>query len=209
MSRARGAALLVLALLALGWAWARARPPTAASARPVWAGEEAFRVQPREAAPAAAAAALADLNALALGLLRHLRRRAGALSPAEAAAAGSLRRRYDPAGLAENSPRGPAGETAYAQGARVALCLRDRRSRALHPAPLLRFVFLHELAHLASEAPDHGPRFWEAFRWLLEEAERAGLYRSPDWARVPGVVYCGVPVAYNPRFDAEVGPLGP
>lgn len=204
------AALLVLLVLAAAAALA-ARRPRVGDAAPLRAGfdGEAYRVQPGLRGAPEAADRLAELNDLALGLLAALRRRYSGLGGERAAAAAALRRRYNPDNLAENPPTGPRGDTAYSlnKGALLAVCLRAKPSGELHPFPLLAFVYLHELAHLALEEYDHPPRFWAAFRWLLEEAEAAGLYASPDFARAPAV-YCGVRVDYNPRYDPGVAPLG-
>jgi hypothetical protein len=43
---------------------------------------------------------------------------------------------------------------------------------------LLKFVALHELAHIANSIPgteNHGPEFWRTFKMLLLEAKDNGL----------------------------------
>lgn len=203
--------LALLAVVALGYALLAPTAPSAAAARPRLSAVdgEAYRVQPAQAGPGAAADLLARLNARALALLAHLRRRHGGGRGPRAEAAARLRRRYDPDRLAENAPGARNGETAYAlnKGELLALCLRDARTGALHPEGLLFFVYLHELAHLAAEVEGHPPEFWATFRWLLEEAEAAGVYESPDFAAAPSR-YCGVEVDYNPRWDPAQPPLG-
>ena len=62
------------------------------------------------------------------------------------------------------------------------------------------------MSHIAIDAVDHPPEFWATFRFLLEEAEAAGLYWSPDFARAPQR-YCGVDVDYNPRWDATLAAI--
>jgi hypothetical protein len=170
---------------------------------------ESYRVQPGAAEPGAAADLLARLNGRALELLRALRRSYAGRGGARAAAAERLRRRYDPDHLAENAPGAKDGETAYAlnKGELVALCLRDPLTGELQGEELLFFVHLHELAHLAVEAEGHPPEFWQTFRWLLEEAEASGVYKSPDFEAAPAR-YCGVAVDYNPRWDPRQASLG-
>jgi hypothetical protein len=170
-----------------------------------------YRVHAGHAEPARAADTLAALNDRTIRLLRHLRRayvRGGGRGVRTQAAA-ALLARYNPDNLAENSPQDPSGDTSYTigKGAIVALCLRTRGAGgALHDLDTLTFVTLHEMAHIAIEDIDHPPRFWSAFRFLLEEAERAGIYTSARFAQRPQL-YCGVLIDYNPRHDPKVASL--
>jgi hypothetical protein len=173
-----------------------------------------YRVHTDHAGSQRAADLLAALNARITELLRSLRARyvrgaAGALHPARRAAVVRLLARYNPDNLAENSPEDPTGDSSYSldKGAVVAMCLRERGAGGgLHDLDTLTFVALHEMAHLAVDAVDHPGEFWSAFRFLLLEAEGAGIYRSPDYARAP-IRYCGVPVDYNPRYDGTASSL--
>jgi hypothetical protein len=206
------AALAVLVLAAL--AARRADRFTLERTRPVLSTLDAaaYRVHPSPERGDAQAAAdlLAAANARAIALLRRLRGLyargpAGAAAPARRAATLRLLARYNPDNLAENSPRDPSGDTSYSldKGAVIALCLRDRASFGLHDLETLTFVALHEMAHVALEELDHPPRFWATFRFLLEEAEAGGIYRSPDYARAP-VTYCGVRIDHSPRWDPQI-----
>ena len=213
---------LLLVLVYLGGRKAQRERFTLARTRPVVARADGapYRVHLAHAGPEAAADALAGLNAQAIALLRHLRRRygrrgaeggdAGGDAGARGEATRNLLARYNPDNLAENSPRDPTGDTAYSldKGAVLAICLRSRTDPAagLHAAELLSFVMLHEMAHVAVDVLDHPPEFWRTFRWLLEEAEEAGLYRSPRFAEAPQN-YCGIHVDYNPRHDPAVAPI--
>jgi hypothetical protein len=188
----------------------------------VRAGDGArYRVHTSHANYVGAAEAMAELNRRATELMRRLRARylrggAARPSPARALATRRLLALYNPDNLAENSPRDPEGDTSYTidKGAVLALCLRERDPAAsgdpaahdLHDLEMLTFVLVHELAHVAIEDPDHPPRFWRAFRFLLEEAVAAGLLRGVDYARAP-ITYCGLPVAYNPLYDPLLRPL--
>ena len=144
------------------------------------------------------------------------RRRCGAARPERRDAVARLLARYNPDNLAENSPKDPSGDTSYTidKGAIVAICLRERDPAAsgdpaaydIHDLDTLTFVTLHEMAHIAIEDVDHPKRFWSAFRFLLEEAEEGGVYRSPDFAAAPRY-YCGVTIDYNPRYDSGTAPL--
>lgn len=114
--------------------------------------------------------------------------------------------RYNPDNLIENSPLDTKGDTSYTmdKGSIIAFCLRDKNeTHSLHNLPMLLFVAIHELAHVAIDDNDHPPVFWETFKWLLLEAEEAGIYQSPNFANTP-YDYCGMNVDYNPRFDNSV-----
>jgi hypothetical protein len=173
-----------------------------------------YRVHENHTSPQRAADMLAKLNARVIALMRALREKymrgpAGELQPDRQNAVKNLLARYNPDNLAENSPKDPSGDTAYSldKGALVAVCLRERHNRTgvphvddLHDLNTLTFVTFHEMAHIAIDEIDHPKKFWMTFRFLLEEAESAGIYRSPDFSRSP-VEYCGVKVDYNPRWD--------
>jgi hypothetical protein len=175
-----------------------------------------YRVHEGHAGPQRAADTLATLNGRVVDLMRHLRARYvrgpdGDRHPARREAVARLLARYNPDNLAENSPKDPSGDTSYTldKGAVVALCLRERDPAAagnIHDLDTLLFVTLHELGHVAIDDVDHPPRFWSAFRFLLEEAEEAGIYTSPDFAAQPRY-YCGIKIDYNPRWSADTHPI--
>ena len=180
-----------------------------------------YRVHENHTSPQQAADTLAVLNGRVVDLMRHLRARylrdpAGAEHPARREAVVRLLDRYNPDNLAENSPKDPSGDTSYTldKGAVVAICLRERdptmagdpNIHDIHDLDTLMFVALHEMGHIAIEDVDHPPRFWSAFRFLLEEAEDAGIYRSPNYAVTPRY-YCGVKIDYNPVYDQNTQPI--
>ena len=172
-----------------------------------------YRVHESHIGAQQAADTLAALNGRVLALLRYLRREyvrsggAGA-SPARRDVAARLLARYNPDSLAENSPNDPSGDTSYTidKGAVIALCLRDREAHEIHDLDTLTFVALHELTHVAIKDTDHPPRFWEAFRFILEAAEAAGVFVSADYAAAPRT-YCGIKIDFNPRYDSATASL--
>jgi len=170
-----------------------------------------YRVHEGHPGPGRAADALATINQNSIGVMRYLRDRYvrgadGEAFPARRQATERLLARYNPDNLAENSPRDPSGDTSYVmdKGAIIALCLRPRGPGApIHDMSMLMFVALHEMAHVAIDQVEHPEVFWRTFRFLLESAEEAGVYASPDFTAHPRS-YCGIPVDYNPRFDPGV-----
>lgn len=176
-----------------------------------------YRVHGAYADAQAAADTLATINRRVIDLMRWLRARYvrgpdGDRYPARRQATLRLLARYNPDNLAENSPKDPTGDTSYVleKGAVVAICLRSRDSSGAGPEPIhdletLTFVTLHEMSHIAVDTLQHERPFWEAFKFILLEAEAAGLYTSPDYAASPRY-YCGIKVDYNPRLDPATDP---
>jgi len=67
------------------------------------------------------------------------------------------------------------------------------------PLDALVFVALHELAHVACDEIGHTPRFWDEFRYILDEATRIGAYSGHD----PHAVICGRTVGRVPPRNAR------
>lgn len=225
LAAAAGLAVLVIALYYLARRLLGADHFTIEQTRPRLSRVDGtqYRVHEGHAAPQAAADTLARLNERVLTLMRWLRRRyvrgaaeggepgrgaEGARHPARRAAVERLLARYNPDNLAENSPKDPTGDTAYStnKGAIVAICLRQRGSEQLHDLGVLTFVTLHEMTHIAIDAVDHPKEFWRTFRFILDEAEEAGVFTSPRYADRP-VPYCGITVNYSPRHDPTLVPI--
>lgn len=153
-----------------------------------------------------AAELLAEINARVLRTIAHLRKH----HPRHPVTR-LVRRRYFSENLQENSPKDPSGDTAYSlgKGQTVAICIREKDPGASGDPQrhdfhddlnTLVFVALHELTHVGVEVRQHPPEFWEAFKFVLEEAVDAGVYRPVNYERRP-VMYCGMKVDYNPLFD--------
>lgn len=171
-----------------------------------------YHVHEGHAAAAVAADRLALLNSRVVALLRHLRTkyvRSGAPESARSRATEKLLTRYNQDNLAENSPKDPSGGTAYTtnKGAVLAICLRSKTgSNEIQDPSILTFATIHEMAHIAIDDTEHPLEFWRTFRFLLEEAENAGIFTSPDYKKYP-VDYCGLPVDYSPRWDTRLIPI--
>jgi hypothetical protein len=174
-----------------------------------------YKVQANHRDPQAAADQLAVANRTITRVLAHLKRRYGpradpatrAAHPERVAAVKALMARYSPDNFVENSPSDPGGDTSYTidKGALVALCLRERSAGApLHDQGTISFVAIHELAHIAIDDIDHPPRFWEAFRFLLQEAHEAGVPGVTRNYSLAPLQYCGMNVNYSPLYDTGV-----
>lgn len=71
----------------------------------------------------------------------------------------------------------------------VHVCVRSPGG-GLEPMNTTVYILLHELAHVATDAYGHPPVFWTNFRWVLEAAERLGVYAYEDFDAVEKT-YCG------------------
>lgn len=117
----------------------------------------------------------------------------------------TLAENYDPNTLKENFPT-DLKYTSYVmdKGSEVAFCLHPQgQPRVLHDFDLLKFVILHELAHIASPHVGHPVEFWRVFKLLMEEAVEAGLYVPIDYKNNP-VKYCGIQITYSPYYDQSL-----
>ncbi len=120
----------------------------------------------------------------------------------------ALLKRYNPNVIVEHSPKS-AKNTSYvwAKGGEIGYCLRERETgeNKIHAIPSVYFVNLHEISHLASIEynPKHTKSFWRNFKFILEEAVEAGVYKPVDYSISP-MNYCGVSVYYNPLYDRSL-----
>ena len=93
--------------------------------------------------------------------------------------------------------------TAYSEnkGEKLAFCLEtEKNSDNLIDINTLTFVALHELAHIASSSVGHNDEFWNNFKFLLERAEKIGVYQPVDYKKKPKK-YCGITIHDNPLYD--------
>lgn len=114
--------------------------------------------------------------------------------------------RYDPRNMTENSPLNAQNYTAYTEnkGEVIAICLRAKdATHTIHDPNLIMFVVLHELAHVSNQTIGHDDSFWRAFKWLLQEAVEAGIYKPDNYDKTPQR-YCGLLIDYNPLWDRKL-----
>jgi hypothetical protein len=149
---------------------------------------------------------LGELNLFAIKLMRHLRNKyiwnySNNIRARDITI--FLLSNYNPNGIIENDPSSDVN-TSYVddKGRVLAMCLREKVSgkNYFHSMHLLQFVIMHEMAHMATISIGHESDFWSNFRFLLKEAQEAGLYTSIDYNKNP-VNYCSLKVTYNPYFD--------
>jgi hypothetical protein len=93
--------------------------------------------------------------------------------------------------------------TAYSEnkGEKIAFCLNTTKTgNKLIDINTLTFVALHELSHIMTESIGHKQDYWENFKYLLENAKKAGIYDPVDYKKNPQS-YCGMNINDNPYYD--------
>ena len=97
-----------------------------------------------------------------------------------------------------------AEHTSYSvnKGEEVHFCLRQREGgdESLVQEDIVTFVAIHEMGHMITKTIGHGPDFWNNFAWLLQEAEKTGIYSHRDFRAHP-VSYCGMKITDQPTYD--------
>lgn len=105
------------------------------------------------------------------------------------------RARYDRSALSEGGHN--SGYTSFSvnKGEKIVMCIRSRDGSTdngeIESFNTLMYVVLHEVAHLVTEDIGHTPAFWANFKWILDEAEKAGVYAKVDYSKEPEE-YCGI-----------------
>lgn len=113
-----------------------------------------------------------------------------------------LVRNYDMDNVVENSPNNREGTTSFTRnkGELMALCLRNSKTGKLHDINTLMFVKIHELAHIACDEYGHPEKYWDIFRFMLQNAQNAGVIENIDYSKNP-IYYCRMQIKHNPYFD--------
>lgn len=95
----------------------------------------------------------------------------------------------------ENLSEGTAehGYTSYSvnKGERIVICIRQKDTNELIDENIVMYPTIHELAHVAITEIGHTEKFWNTFKWFLEEAISIGVYEKIDFAASPKP-YCGI-----------------
>jgi len=145
---------------------------------------------------------LSKVNDFCIELLRHLKNKYTESNTKAGDSVRFLLNNYNQDNIVENTPYNDIN-TSFVEnkGSKIAICLREKKTgkNLLHDIEDLKFVVIHELAHLMIKPYDHGNEFWEHFKFLLEESLFID-YNPKDYSK--GTInYCGVHVDYNPYYD--------
>ena len=95
--------------------------------------------------------------------------------------------------------------TAYSEnkGEKLAFCIETEKENGkgeLIDLNTLTYVAIHELSHIATASVGHNDEFWANFKFLLQEAEKIGIYNPVDYKKTPSR-YCGMDIIDNPYYD--------
>lgn len=85
----------------------------------------------------------------------------------------------------------------------IHVCLRNSRG-GIEDFNTSMFVLIHELAHVATEDYGHSPQFWANMRFLLELAERLGIYKYENYDST-STTFCGHPLGSSPLTCVKRG----
>jgi len=108
---------------------------------------------------------------------------------------------FNPSKISETLPTSELTAFSENKGEKIAFCLnRTKNSATLIDINTLTFVAIHEMAHIMTESIGHKQEFWGHFKFLLENASAAKLYRPEDYKKKPES-YCGITITDNPYFD--------
>ena len=108
---------------------------------------------------------------------------------------------FNPKKISETLPTSEL--TAYSEnkGEKIAFCLnKTKEGNRLIDLNTLTFVALHELSHIMTVSIGHKQEFWKNFKFLLENAKEAHLYKPEDYKEHPKE-YCGMKITDNPYYD--------
>lgn len=108
---------------------------------------------------------------------------------------------FDPKRIQETLPTSELTAFSQNKGEKVAFCLnREKLGRRFIDVNTLTFVALHEMSHLMTVPTQHPREFWVNFKFLLENAVEAKLWRAVDYKKNPHT-YCSTRIDDNPLYD--------
>ena len=88
------------------------------------------------------------------------------------------------------------------KGEKLAFCLNksNKNNKQLIDKNTLMFVALHELSHIGTDEVGHTEKYWNNFKYILEQAVAAGIYKPVDYSKSPEG-YCGMTITDNPYYN--------
>jgi len=110
-----------------------------------------------------------------------------------------LKRNYNPNTLSESSVDSQYTSYTINKGEQMYLCLRNTDNKLIDKNTLM-YVYIHELAHIATLQIGHIDEFWLNFKFMLKEAVEIGLYKIIDYSK-KNIPYCGIMITNNVLLD--------
>ena len=112
-----------------------------------------------------------------------------------------LRKNFQIKNMFEVYPNNKEGDTSYSinKGQEIGVCIRSGINfYNIHNLNVIKFVFIHELAHVITISQQHSEEFWKNFKYLLHN-----LLKKIDYSTSPEE-YCGMIISYSPFFDENI-----
>lgn len=106
-----------------------------------------------------------------------------------------LEKNYNPNTLSESSIDSQYTSFTINKGEKMVLCLRNTDNKLIDLNTLM-YVYVHELAHIATLQIGHIDEFWTNFKFMLNEAVQMGIYEIVDYSKV-NIPYCGIMITNN------------
>ena len=108
-----------------------------------------------------------------------------------------LIKKYNPESLSEGTENENYTSYSINKGEKIVFCLRMRDAENnLVDKNTLKYVAIHELAHVATKEIGHIPIFWYNFKWMLSIAKDNNIYEYVDYKKNPQP-YCGLLISSN------------
>jgi hypothetical protein len=117
-----------------------------------------------------------------------------------------LRKNFQIDNMFEVYPHNNEGDTSYSinKGEQVGVCVRSGKDfYNIHDINVIKFVFIHELAHVITVSQQHSEEFWRNFKYLLNNCYINNLLKKVNYSIYPEE-YCGLSISYSPYFDENI-----
>ena len=92
-----------------------------------------------------------------------------------------LKENYNPETLSETVPGSKYTSYSVNKGEKISICLRHKDNSYMKNNTVI-FVTIHELAHIMTISTGHTKEFWDNMKFILEQAEKIGLYVPVDYS---------------------------
>jgi hypothetical protein len=147
-----------------------------------------------------AANILAKINFMYVTLIKHLKR--NRMNTIWADNILYLADNYNPDVLQEHIPT-DISLTSYVhnKGEKIIMCLRQVKDKnVFYGMNTIKFVAIHELAHMMTQSFGHENDFWLAFKFILGEAGDLRMLEIIDYSKA-SEPYCGITITSSPLYD--------
>ncbi len=114
-----------------------------------------------------------------------------------------LVKKFNPNNISESGASNKYTSYSVNKGEKIIFCLRQKNeAQSFVDENIIRFVAIHELAHIMTVSIGHEPEFWNNFKVLLKEAVALGIYKKEDYSKSPKP-YCGITVSDSPLYNLK------